>query len=98
MHIHARSHTQYCDELPSGGATQGMAGGATGNQTTGMAGGAPPAGNATTTTPAPAGNQTTATSGANTTTTVTPPEGGQPVAGRKGSKGSGSKKLNLRHW
>lgn len=64
-----------------------MAGSTTGNQTTGMAGG-----NQTTTTPAPAGNQTTA----NTNITETPPEGGQPAAGRKGSKSS--KKLNLRHW
>jgi hypothetical protein len=62
---------QYCDELPAGGATQGMAGGAgagnqttqgmAGNQTTeGMAGGAMP-GDATTTTPgmAPPSNATT---------------------------------------
>jgi hypothetical protein len=79
--------------------TTGMAGGnqttttpaPAGNQTE-MAGGAPPAGNATTTVPAPGGNQTTA----NTTAIETSPEGGQPAAGRKGSKGS--EKLNLRHW
>jgi hypothetical protein len=61
---------QYCDELPNGGATQGMAGGA---------------GNATTTTPAPAGNATTdmPAGGANTTTTVTPPEGGRRKGAKK---------------
>jgi len=62
---------QYCDELPNGGATQGMAGGAG-------------AGNATTTSPGMAGGtNTTNTSGANTTTVVVSPEAGGT---RKGSK------------
>jgi hypothetical protein len=103
---------QYCDQLPGGGAAQGMAGGAgVGNQTTqGMAGGMMP-GNATTTT-------TPGMAAPSNATTTTPPPGlasnvtGMPTNATTGGNTTttvtpppaggtvrkGSKKLNLRHW